>query len=340
MECNFCESKLENISNLNYHKKTNKKCLEIQKNISGTVTSGLLLCTFCNKKFANLKKHSLTCKIKKIKDVENLIENIQTENARQQEYIKKVEIENIELKEYIIKLETENNIYRKDHDIITSLAKQPKNNTTNNTSNNYNLSVYDDKIIQERFTLALTNAKPSDLYEGQKSIGRIVAPCLKNDDGTSMISCSDSSRNVFLYKDCDGNINKDIKCKNLAILIEPIATAKVDELIKEDDDKRRKMSLKKFLKNSISDRIREIEKLENHIIGYTEGTKGWKHVRSQIEGKQNQNQIDLVELRILESDEIDCNSDFFDEKLAVASDDIKDMKKDSCKFSKTISELV
>jgi len=32
---------------------------------------------------------------------------------------------------------------------------------------------------------------------------------------------------------------------------------------------------------------------------------------------------------------IDC-----DEKLAVAAEDIKEMKTDSCKFSKTISELV
>ena len=165
---------------------------------------------------------------------------------------------------------------------------------------------------------------------------------MKNDDGTSMISCSDSSRNVFIYKDSDGNINKDIKCKSLATLIEPIATAKVDELIKEDDDKRRKMSLKKFLKNNVRDRIIAIEKLESHIIGYAEGTKGWKQVRSQIEGKQNQNQIDITELRILENDETnyDSDCDFYDEKLVVAADDIKEMKKDSCKFSKTISEYV
>ena len=49
-----------------------------------------------------------------------------------------------------------------------------------------------------------------------------------------MLSCTDYSRNVFVYKDKNGNINKDIKCKNLADLIEPIATAKADELLKED----------------------------------------------------------------------------------------------------------
>ena len=97
-----------------------------------------------------------------------------------------------------------------------------------------------------------------------------------------MISCSDSSRNVFIYKDSEGNINKDIKCK------------------------------------------------------------GCKQLRSQIEGKQNQNQIDITELRILENDETnyDSDCDFYDEKLVVAADDIKEMKKDSGKFSKSISELV
>ena len=43
-----------------------------------------------------------------------------------------------------------------------------------------------------------------------------------------MITCTDYSRNVFVYKDKNGNINKDIKCKNLADLIEPIASAKAD----------------------------------------------------------------------------------------------------------------
>ena len=138
-----------------------------------------------------------------------------------------------ELKEKNIKLESENNIYKKDHETVTSIAKQPK------ITNNYNnLSVYNDDVIKDRFTSAMNNIKPSDLYDGQKSIGRFVAPCLQNDDGTKMITCSDFARNVFIVKDEEGNLNKDIKCRNLASIIEPIATAKVDELIKEDNDKR------------------------------------------------------------------------------------------------------
>ena len=42
----------------------------------------------------------------------------------------------------------------------------------------------------------------------------------------------------------------------------------------------------------------------------------------------------------LEKIEEDDAKKYSDDKLVVAADDIKDMKKDSGKFSKTISELV
>jgi len=375
MECNFCKNKLKSIASLNNHKKNNKKCLEIQKKTTNSIDSSLVLCVFCEKSFTKINTHYPVCKIKKNKDFEKLrsnFEKLQSDNEKLktdfnviqknleklQSHTEKIEIDNeklvnsekslqveiIELKEINIKLETENNIYKKDHDTITSLAKQPKNTT--NTNNNYNLSVYDDKIIKDRFTLAINNVKPSELYDGQKSIGRFVAPCLKNDDGTTMISCTDSSRNVFVYKDSEGNINRDIKCKNLATLIEPIATARVDELIKEDSDKRYKINKISSLKKQIMDRREQIERLEDHLLGFRKDTQKWHYVKSQILKKENENELAEEELERLENDsedvvipeyhiELDC-----DEKLVIAADDIKEMSKDSCKFSKTISEFV
>ena len=111
MECNFCKSILNSVSSLNYHIKNNKKCLEIQSKTIGNINSALIECEYCSKKFANIKKHLSICKEKK-KDNEKLI----------LEYEKKIQ----ELKEYIIKLETENNIYKKDHETISDIAKQPK----------------------------------------------------------------------------------------------------------------------------------------------------------------------------------------------------------------------
>lgn len=243
------------------------------------------------------------------------------------------------MKEYIIKLETENNIYKKDHETVTIMAKQPK---TNNNNNNYNLSVYDDNIIKNRFSMAINNIKPSDLYDGQKSIGRFVAPCLKNEDGSKMIYCSDPSRNVFVYKDSHGNINKDIKCKNLASIIEPIATAKVDELLDEDFEKVRKKNRFLEIKKKIISREKDIDNLENHIKGFKENTDSWYNVKNRIFQKHKENELDIIEMENLQRNfnENEYNNECYDDRLSNAADDIKDMTKDSSKFSKTISELV
>lgn len=366
MECNYCKKSLKTLSSLNYHKKNNKKCLEIQKNNFDNINSILTLCLFCNKQFTNIKTHS--CKIKKLKEEENInsannksqilinelkseitklnLENatIKSDNIKIDELLEDIDNykkEITDMKEYIVKLEAENTIYSKDHETLTSIAKQPK--TTSTTNNNYNLCIYDDNLIKDRFSIAINNIKPSDLYDGQKSIGRFVAPCLQNDDGSKMFSCTDFSRNVFVYKDTNGNINKDIKCKNLANLIEPIATAKVNELMKEDYDKRSKINRFKFLRKHIISRKEEIEKLENHLQGLKKETQQWYYIKSQILQKENDNERDNEELRNMDDDNdiyVLKNDEYCDEKLIVAADDIKEMKTDSSKFSKTISELV
>ena len=316
MECEFCKSILKTISSLNYHKKNNKKCLETQKIVT---TDNELQITINNLNYENAK----------------LVFNNKTLINKN----KKLELEISKMKKYIVKLEAENTIYSKDHETLTSIAKQPK--TTSTTNNNYNLCIYDDNLIKDRFSIAINNIKPSDLYDGQKSIGRFVAPCLQNDDGSKMFSCTDFSRNVFVYKDTNGNINKDIKCKNLANLIEPIATAKVNELMKEDYDKRSKINRFKFLRKHIISRKEEIEKLENHLQGLKKETQQWYYIKSQILQKENDNERDNEELRNMDDDEDLKNDDeYCDEKLIVAADDIKEMKTDSSKFSKTISELV
>ena len=182
----------------------------------------LVYCEYCDKTFTNIKKHVNICKERK-KDNEKLIV----------EYEKKIQ----ELKEYIIKLETENNIYKKDHETIIDIAKETNNTDIYDNKNIINiinnLSVFDDNKIINRFCNVLKNIKPSDLYDGQESIGRLVAPCLKNDDGTKMISCINYGRNIFIYKDKNGIIKEDIQSKKLSDLIEPIVMAKIEKILKE-----------------------------------------------------------------------------------------------------------
>lgn len=366
MECEFCKSILKTKSSLNYHIKNNKKCLEIQSKIMLNIDSGLIECEFCNKSFSatNINKHTINCKIKKKIDIDKHLiefEILQNKNKEIEELNKKLIIKNEtliavneklmndiekltienksiqELKDYIIKLETENSIYKKDHETISDIAKQPKN-TTNNIINN--LCVYDDNEIKNRFSVALSNIKPSDLYDGQKSIGRFVAPCLKNDDGTKMLSCTDYSRNVFVYKDKNGNINKDIKCKNLVDLIEPIASAKADELLKEDCINKEKSYRLTTLHDKVNTRHNEIKYLRNHLLGFEKNTKKWKNISEIIEKKVNENELDMNEIEELENEGINTDNEDNDTKLIVGVDDIKEMKKDSTKFSKVLSELV
>jgi len=360
MNCEYCKNSLRTLSSLNYHKKNNKKCLLLQSKLKVKVESSLILCTFCSNNFSisNINNHIKNCKKKK-ENLEKLLESSINENKslnlNSEKYKKKLEelqidneklqVELNELKEKNIKLEAENHIYKKDHDTVTSIAKQPRITNTN-TNNFNNLSVYNDDIIKDRFTSALNNIKPSDLYDGQKSIGRFVAPCLQNDDGTKMITCSDFSRNIFIVKDEEGNLNKDIKCRNLANIIEPIATAKVDELIKKDNDKRWKVTRLSILKKQIMEREIEIENLENHLLGFEKHSQKWYYIKGQILRKEKENDLDFEELEQLDEDNSTIihnntmNVINYDEKLAVAADDIKEMKKDSSKFSKTLSELV
>ena len=336
-KCDFCKNILKSKNSLNYHVKNNKKCLEIQSTLTDNVESSLTSCDFCKKSVSvtNIGKHVLICKIKK--KIEE--DNIRYEYKKLQNKIIKLEEYNKNLQDYIIKLETENNIYKRDHETISVMAKQPKN-TTNNIVNN--LSVYDDNEIKNRFCVAISNIKPSDLYDGQKSIGRFVAPCLTNDDGTKMISCSDYSRNIFVYKDKNGIINKDIKCKNLVDLIEPIASAKADELIKEDYILKTKTSKLFILHEQVNMRYEEIKELRNHILGFEKNTEKWKYISDLINKKIKENDIDMNEIENLKNEGVNTYNDEEEDenKLIVAVDDIKYMKKDSTKFSKVLSELV
>lgn len=310
MECEYCKKLLKTVSSLNYHRKNNKKCSEIQKKMSNDN------------------------ELDKIK-LEN--SKLLSENKTLTDKYNKLKVEMSKMKEYIIKIETENNIYSKDHETVTTIAKQPKS-TTNHS--NYNLSVVNYNLIKDRFSDVINNAPTSQFYEGQRSIGRFVAPCLQNEDGTKMIACTDYSRNVFVYKDEKGNINKDIKCKNLANIIEPIATAKVNELMKEDIDKRSKIYRIKSLRKDIISRKEDIEKLENFLQGLEKSSPHWCYIRDQISQKENDIEMYNIELMNIDNEDYIDDNKYYDEKLYTAADDIKDMKNNTNKFSKTISELV
>jgi hypothetical protein len=379
-ECQYCKHTLSTKSNLTYHQKNNKKCLLIQESISKDNTSSFLKkCEYCDKLFNSntIKKHLIVCSIKKELDYQNKIFslegdvlvlektkleqeskicslkktnldqeinicNLQNKISELETKFLESEKKNFELNTLNIKLQTENNIYEKDHQIISNLAQQPKTTTTNTNNIINNMAVYDNKLITDRFSDILNTIKPVDLYDGQESISRFIAPCLKNDDGTQLYKCTDYSRGVYIKKDKDGNLIKDINGKNLVELIEPIATKKAEELLEEDNNKRDKQRKLKYLKNHIQNQYDELENLKQHIKGYKVESERWKYHNKKIKTIEDDIEKSIEEQEDLETEGIyDIElEDLCDTKLTDGVNDIKNMKKDHTKFSKKLSKIL
>jgi len=226
MECEFCKNLLNTLSSLNYHKKNNKKCLEIQN-----VNANFIKCEFCDKLFCekSMKTHLKSCKNKKTKDekskddiIKEQIDMIRIQNdiiKKQNEkitYMDDLKKEILSLQNIIFKLETENNIYIKDHEFVKNMAMQPKiiNNQKIKVINNF----FDNpekikKIVNENLTL-------NHIADGQKGVAQFAFDkLLKDDDGMINYICTDPSRHIFKYQNKDGNIEKDVKANKLTNLL-------------------------------------------------------------------------------------------------------------------------
>jgi len=211
MDCEFCNTNLKTLSSLNYHKKSNKKCLEIQ-NKNDEIFS---ICEYCDKKMTNqsMKKHLLNCKDKILKQE---IEQLKKEKLLFHDKIIKLEYENSILHDTIIKLETENNIYLQDREIVQKLAMQPKTANTNNKIKVNNF--FDDpermrKMIDEKLNKDYVS-------DGQKGIALFaVNAMLQDDNNNKNYICSDPSRHIFKFHNNEGNIEKDIKANKLTNML-------------------------------------------------------------------------------------------------------------------------
>lgn len=257
MECEYCKKILSTPGNLNYHKKTNKSCLKLRgKTTTGDDENTLIVtCEYCNKTFSkqSLITHNKVCKNKKIKDLQKIddleqeihelklqihvyekekdneikllkhkIKLLKDENTLLKDKIKidnvdSLKEEIIQTKELVIKLETENKIYKKDHELVYSIAKEPKNtyndNKIINTTNIFNdiekvKQIVNDKLDKEY------------VLNGQKGIARFTANnLLKDENGMLTYFCSDPSRLMFKYRNPDGTVKKDIKSLELTNLL-------------------------------------------------------------------------------------------------------------------------
>lgn len=337
MECKFCKSILKNKTTLKFHVENSKKCIHIQTLNKVNVISALISCQHCGKTFSkpDMVKHLGICKTKN----KSTVEKLEIENAKLTEQVANFEKKIQELNLYIAKLETRCDIYREDHDIVASIAQQPKN-TTNNI---INLSTLDMDVIKDRFYDTLVNIIPSDLYDGQAAIGRMIAPCLKNEDNTNMLACTDYSRGVFTYKDDQGNLNKDIKCQRLAKMIEPIASARACEVFQGVGKSQSKFIRMSELNHLVQTKENEIDSYRQTLKDLVYDTSQWKLIDNLIAELLIENMKYRREIAELERDMDDdkgCEDGIYDSKLLDGMNDIKEMRNDSTKFSKAVSEHI
>jgi hypothetical protein len=215
MECEFCKTTLKSLSSLNYHKKTNKKCLEKQNIIS---TDKFISCEFCSKIFTSqiLKTHLQSCKIKKEHDKDELLKEKDELLKEKDDIIQEKDDIIEELKNKIIKLETENDIYKSDHELIKNIASQPK------ITNNNKINVVNNFLNNPEKVKQIVNEKLVNDYimDGQKGVARFAYDSLiKDDDGNINYFCTDPSRYIFKFKNSDGNTEKDVKAKKLTTML-------------------------------------------------------------------------------------------------------------------------
>jgi Rps23 Pro-64 3,4-dihydroxylase Tpa1-like proline 4-hydroxylase len=224
MECEFCNTILKSLSSLKYHKKTNKKCLEKQ-NIGST--DEFISCEFCDKIFTSriLKTHIKTCKNKKVKEKDDIIEELLKEKdlfeellKEKDELIDEMKEEILFLQNRILKLETENDIYKNDHDFVKNLASQPK--TTNN--NNNKIRVMNNFFDNPEKVKQLVNDKltQNHICDGQKGVAQFAYDVLlKDDEGNINYFCTDPSRSIFKFQNAEGETEKDIKAIKLTNML-------------------------------------------------------------------------------------------------------------------------
>ena len=249
-KCDICSSLLSSISSLNYHKKTNKKCILLREN-KCDINKHEYTCSNCGFK-TNLKKtlklHK--CRPETIEIYKTSLSVSDIKNKYEQDIINirnKYEEELKNLKEKLEKSEDENerlisdnlNLERKiekHEEKLYNMASRPTTvNTVNTTNNNTNLLIVDfnkstiKDSVENNFTL-------EHLNEGIKGVAKFTKDYIvKPEEGKRKYICSDPSRCVFKYRDENGVVQKDVRAVKLKNVIkDPIITKSKTLFIEEN----------------------------------------------------------------------------------------------------------
>jgi hypothetical protein len=272
-KCEFCNKELKTVSSLNNHKKTAKYCLDIQNKVNINYK-----CSKCNKILSSkqsLENHKLICITNNVEDLKNKITDLENKNLKLQT--------SLEDKNNIIK--DKDNLIKDLQDRLERIASKPTTSTTNNNNtNNINVTFNIDKSDIEN---NLTKYDKNYIVDGLKGVAAFYAKeVFPKEDGKYI--CYDKSRNIFKYKDKDGNIHKDPNCTKLIEITQPIIKDKLDKTYvdyeqqiqnfdkNKDKDKKiidNKYALKYYQTETLKTKLEVVDmhknnKFANHLSNY------------------------------------------------------------------------
>ena len=221
--CEFCEKEFINKYTLSKHQNTTKKCIDIQNKLLNIKVEKIKIindCKYCNKVFTSKQSlivHLNICNDKKLQD--KILEK-----DKEIEMLKKEKDREIEM----LKMQTENyreqikDLQNKLDRIANKAVDKPTTfTTTNNTINNkFELNTFPSQKEIDRKIESQFNDKY--ILDGMKGIAQFVYDhIVKLEDGSMAYACFDTSRQIFKYKDENGNEIKDPKAVRLRKMIKP-----------------------------------------------------------------------------------------------------------------------
>ena len=281
MECQYCNQILKTQGALKKHQNTAKYCLTKQnKNAPVEHT-----CCACDKTFtrkSSLEDHLKICKanIPSVNVLQEIIETIKKDLE-----ISLLQIENLKVQNkkdldaallQILERDRQIDDYKEKMFILASKPTNHINNIGNNKTTNktQNLIVSDwrSEIIQEKVE---DNFKLEHVKDGLIGVARFTSQYITNGDGENKsYYCTDRNRDVFIYKDVDGVVHKDIQARKLKNAIKDPIIKKSSLLVLEERSRLSDIIVKEKdidivtlssnTMNRLTDKFREIKNIEDN----------------------------------------------------------------------------
>ena len=214
LECKYCKKQFKTVTNLNRHQKYTKSCLKIQNekfNIDN-VDSSVFSCEYCDKNYTSkqsLDLHIVSCQQKKkCKELKEEYDKVIQEKNKEIEELKR---ENLILKTKLECIEKQN---ERSTSTVEKIAQQPRVQQNNNQKI---LITSPMDLSQEKIKDMIENSFNANyMIQGQKGVAKFAYDTmLKDEEGKLKYICTDPSRQIFQYKNEEGEIQKDVKAKKL-----------------------------------------------------------------------------------------------------------------------------